>query len=201
MSLRTTPLRPSTSGPLDPSPGNGPAVSCGIRVVHVPVPLLPLLLPLSVVSVGLAGVRAAAADQRQRRRRTKADACGQAQKPPTIHRRAGRPKVAVKSAEIVVVVVRVQCSQNQIPLITRWLWWQVPPPLRQMCPELLALLGPLRPLDVGVQLIEERIEFLSRARPEFVQPNGAALERRPYLALLLRRQLQIACDPRRGVGW
>jgi len=69
-----------------------------------------------------------------------------------------------------------------------------------MCPELLALLGPQRPLDVGVQLIEERIEFLSRARPEFVQPNGAALERRPHLALLLRRQFQIACDARRGVG-
>src|SRR5262245_23454768 len=30
MSLRTTPSAPSASGPLEPSPGNGPAVSSGM---------------------------------------------------------------------------------------------------------------------------------------------------------------------------
>src|SRR3954469_1270696 len=34
MSLRTTPLVPRASGPFDPSPGNGPAVSAGISVVQ-----------------------------------------------------------------------------------------------------------------------------------------------------------------------
>ena len=33
MSWRTTPLSASTFGPLDPSPGNGPAVSSGISAV------------------------------------------------------------------------------------------------------------------------------------------------------------------------
>src|SRR5216110_726026 len=32
MSCRTTPARVRTSGPFDPSPGKGPAVSSGIRV-------------------------------------------------------------------------------------------------------------------------------------------------------------------------
>ena len=34
MSLRTTPLSVSTSGPLVPSPGNGPAVSSGMTGAH-----------------------------------------------------------------------------------------------------------------------------------------------------------------------
>ena len=37
MSLRTTPLSPSTSGPFEPSPGNGPPVSSGIIVQSVTV--------------------------------------------------------------------------------------------------------------------------------------------------------------------
>src|SRR3954453_10130404 len=36
MSLRTTPLVPRASGPFEPSPGNGPAVSAGISVVQPP---------------------------------------------------------------------------------------------------------------------------------------------------------------------
>jgi hypothetical protein len=36
MSLRTIPLCESTSGPLEPSPGYGPAVSSGISSVAVP---------------------------------------------------------------------------------------------------------------------------------------------------------------------
>ena len=43
MSLRTTPLSASTFGPLEPSPGNGPAVSSGISVVASP--------PLAVAEV------------------------------------------------------------------------------------------------------------------------------------------------------
>ena len=35
MSLRTTPLSPSASGPLEPSPGNGPPVSSGMIVQSV----------------------------------------------------------------------------------------------------------------------------------------------------------------------
>src|SRR5262245_13782042 len=38
MSLRTTPDWPSTLGPLDPSPGNGPAVSSGILVLQLELP-------------------------------------------------------------------------------------------------------------------------------------------------------------------
>ena len=50
MSLRTTPLCSSTSGPFDPSPGYGPAVSSGtspdeaveaVAVLEVPPELLP----------------------------------------------------------------------------------------------------------------------------------------------------------------
>ena len=37
MSLRTTPLSVSTSGPLEPSPGNGPAVSSGMTAQVAPV--------------------------------------------------------------------------------------------------------------------------------------------------------------------
>src|SRR6476620_231244 len=37
MSLRTTPLSDRTSGPFEPSPGNGPAVSSGISVAPEPV--------------------------------------------------------------------------------------------------------------------------------------------------------------------
>jgi hypothetical protein len=45
ISLRTTPVWPSTSSPFDPSPGNGPPVSCGMRVWQAPLP--------TVGSVGL----------------------------------------------------------------------------------------------------------------------------------------------------
>src|SRR6478609_5642531 len=38
MSMRTTPLSDRTSGPFEPSPGNGPAVSSGISVTHSAVP-------------------------------------------------------------------------------------------------------------------------------------------------------------------
>jgi hypothetical protein len=51
MSLRTTPSIANTSGPFDPSPGNGPAVSSGIFVqllvvavvVSVAAPVEPLV--------------------------------------------------------------------------------------------------------------------------------------------------------------
>src|SRR5215217_7696391 len=39
MSLRTMPLWVRTSGPLDPSPGYGPAVSCGISVLQLAAPV------------------------------------------------------------------------------------------------------------------------------------------------------------------
>jgi hypothetical protein len=50
ISLRTTPVRLSTFGPLEPSPGYGPAVSCG-TTVHALLVVPPLVVVLSVVVV------------------------------------------------------------------------------------------------------------------------------------------------------
>jgi hypothetical protein len=49
MSLRTMPDSVSTFGPLEPSPGYGPAVSCGISSTSVPVVVLEVALGLLVV--------------------------------------------------------------------------------------------------------------------------------------------------------
>jgi len=51
MSLRTTPESARTVGPFEPSAGNGPCVSSGMRALQEPPP--ELLLP--VESLGLAG--------------------------------------------------------------------------------------------------------------------------------------------------
>src|SRR5262245_36448941 len=51
MSLRTTPLAPSTLGPFDPSPGYGPCVSSGILVVHT-LPLVVVVELDVVVALG-----------------------------------------------------------------------------------------------------------------------------------------------------
>ena len=55
MSLRTTPLSASTSGPFEPSPGNGPPVSSGITEQSVTVaavePAVVVVAPLVVVEV------------------------------------------------------------------------------------------------------------------------------------------------------
>jgi len=60
ISLRTTPLRPSTFGPFDPSPGYGPCVSFGIRLhaddVVPPLVVVVVVVVLSVVDVGDVGV-------------------------------------------------------------------------------------------------------------------------------------------------
>jgi hypothetical protein len=49
MSRRTTPLSARTFGPLEPSPGYGPAVSSGISEVVVVVVLLLLVVPVAAV--------------------------------------------------------------------------------------------------------------------------------------------------------
>ena len=51
MSLRTTPLSVRTLGPFEPSPGYGPAVSWGIRLLQV-LPVPPVVTP--PVSLGAA---------------------------------------------------------------------------------------------------------------------------------------------------
>src|SRR3954470_16987343 len=51
MSLRTTPAWVRTSGPFEPSPGNGPAVSSGTGVVLEPDPLVVLEPEARVVVV------------------------------------------------------------------------------------------------------------------------------------------------------
>src|SRR5437868_13889869 len=53
MSFRTTPLRPSTLGPFDPSPGYGPCVSSGIRLLHDDVPPAGAVVGFAEASVGL----------------------------------------------------------------------------------------------------------------------------------------------------
>src|SRR5262245_10533685 len=55
MSLRTTPLWGNTFGPLEPSPGYGPSVSLGIRLVQVAPPLV-VVVVVVVVVVGDVGL-------------------------------------------------------------------------------------------------------------------------------------------------
>ena len=58
MSLRTTSASVSTFGPLDPSPGYGPAVSSGIGSHDALVALVPDVLPASAVDAVVAVVPA-----------------------------------------------------------------------------------------------------------------------------------------------
>ena len=95
MSLRTTPVWPSTSGPLEPLAGNGPAVSCGILVWQPPTP---------TVGVGRASV---SAPEEWERARSKSERRGGAEKLSAVHCRASREQVPVQSAEVIVIVVRV----------------------------------------------------------------------------------------------
>ena len=69
MSLRTTPVRPSTFGPFEPSPGNGPSVSSGMRLVHAADE--PVVVPglASLVRCVAVARRSRAAERRRRRRR------------------------------------------------------------------------------------------------------------------------------------
>src|SRR5262245_22437318 len=70
-----------------------------------------------------------------------------------------------------------------------------------MRPESFALIGQQRLLDVGIQLVQQRIELPTGPRAEFIQSGRAPLKGGADLALLPGGQAKVTRHARCGVGW